>query len=924
MKRSGLILALIIITSAVFAQQLPSSIKWQQINTPHFKIVFPGGLDSVAQVVANNMEKLYVPDAKNINGLNRRKIPLILNNYTAVSNGYSALMPLRMHWYLMPYRSTALGFDSWTSILAIHEYRHIAQFRAFNQGFNYVYRILGGDLGQGLGIALSAPMWFLEGDAVFNETIFSHTGRGRSGSFAMPVKAIALEYPEKKLNYYKFYYRSYKTYYPNWYYLGYYMVTYLYRHKGEDAWKKPVLRSTYTMILPNSLNFGLWSTYRLSFRKLFDSTFAELKDYWTEKTDSTPIVPITLIQHGKNRSYTGYVFPGEYSGGNIITLKYGFDLAPHITIIDTNGKEHFLRQIPDYYFSYAKNLAAWTDLKPHKRWGDQYFNDIVLYDLNSKKLRYITSNGRYQMPRLSDDATLLTAVFYNQKTQPSIVVFDTKTGKQTGSYPLHKFESVRQPSFSADNQKIVFTAVDASKGLGLYVLDRKTGKLRTILQPSFDFSIEYPVLWGKYVIFASDLNSVNNLYAIDTATHEFYQLTNCILGCSYPKVGNQGTKLLFSTYTADGWQPASITLNPGQWKKLGKPRPAREDYFLSEKTAPMLHIYTDPQTFVTDTFEITKYKHLPGWLKPHSWSLLLEPEGNNYTFNPQDIGTISLNLFFTDILNEVNWTAGAAYDRQGSFSQNINFNLMRYYPVVSLSLQNKFNYVDTSQNLSGAVNIYIPLDFSKDIWYRNMTAGVNTSLTHSKTTDSLQNLVWSTAYFRASNAIYTAPRDVESRIRQSVYASASYIPGQQAKQFTAALSANFPGFLRHDVVKIGASFQIRDNYSVLPYYISMPRGYSATNYTNIKKLSLTYHLPLFYPDWGINRLFFFKRVRAKVFYDIAGIDNLRRSSAGVQLLFDTNFLGYPISVSWGIQAAYLIETKSWDFAPVFLDLPINF
>ena len=43
---------------------LPSTFKWQQINTPHFQIIFPSGFETQGQRMANTMEHLYKPDAK--------------------------------------------------------------------------------------------------------------------------------------------------------------------------------------------------------------------------------------------------------------------------------------------------------------------------------------------------------------------------------------------------------------------------------------------------------------------------------------------------------------------------------------------------------------------------------------------------------------------------------------------------------------------------------------------------------------------------------------------------------------------------------------------------------------------------------------------------------------------------------------------
>ena len=898
---------------------MPSSVKWQQIKTEHFKIIYPKGIDSVAQLIANNLEALYLPDSKDIGGESKWRVPLVINNLTSISNGYSRIMPRKMHWYLMPYPSSFLGINSWHSTLAIHEYRHIAQFKAFDKNSIRIYNFLYGQLGWGLGLGIAVPQWWLEGDAVFHETIFSKSGRGRSAFFAMPVKAIDFTYPKKKLNYYRFYYRSYKTFYPNWYYLGYYMVTYFNRTYGAENWRKVIQSASRYPVFPSSLNLGLWLNYRMSFRKLFDSTFRDLKTYWSERYDSTEQTSITYLKHLKKRTYTNYIAPFKTSKG-LLVLKNSFDQNTTLEILSPSGKEHFVREIPSYRISAAKNLVTWPEVRVDARWNDVYYTKIALFDLDKEKLKYLPVKGKLQSPRLSDDAVLLAFVQYDKKIRPSIEIYNTKTLQKVRNIKLHQFEAVRQPSFSSDKSKIVFTGTNPSRGIGIFTVDLKSGKVDTVLNFSWTSSIDKPIFWKNYVIFQADISGLNNLYAIDTSSKQIYRLTYRPYGVGYQFATNSSDTLYLSDYTSDGWEVGFIKLSPQKWTKVDFSKARRQDYFVSDKTKNLLHDYTNPDSLPHKHYKSTKYKHLAHWINPHSWLWGIMPN--------LDDGTID-NAYFmllsNDYLDEASWSIMSNFDANNVLTNTLNLRISRFFPVIDIFGQNQYDLSDAEfRNYSLGAQLSLPLDFSRDIWTRKFDFSLSSSVAHTKSQNVNGYYPLAGVSLNMKNAKYQAYRDVDSRLAQAFVFSYTRLLNSSSNQLTVGFRANFPGLLRHSVVSVAGAFQKIDGNYPFTKNVSIARGYKTVPYKQIYKVSVTDHLPLFYPDCGIKSVFFIKRVRAKLFYDYSLIDKKYYRSVGGQLLWDFDLFGYPFDLSSGIQAAYLIDSHTWNFAPVLLDLSINF
>src|SRR5881628_2526058 len=79
--------------SAVSATN-PASLKWYQINTTNFRLLYPQGFDLQAQRMANTLERIREPEARTIGTL-PKKISVILQNQSSLSNAFVSITPRR-------------------------------------------------------------------------------------------------------------------------------------------------------------------------------------------------------------------------------------------------------------------------------------------------------------------------------------------------------------------------------------------------------------------------------------------------------------------------------------------------------------------------------------------------------------------------------------------------------------------------------------------------------------------------------------------------------------------------------------------------------------------------------------------------------------------------------------------------------------
>jgi hypothetical protein len=209
----------------------PASVRWQQIHTEHFRVIFPTDAAHDGQRAANVLEYIYSKEGKTLNH-QPAKIPVVLHNRTAFSNGFVSWAPKRSEWFLTPPQDNYA--QDWLEQLAVHEYRHVVQIDKLNQG---ITKALGFAVGQQAVGAISGllPMWFLEGDAVATETALTNAGRGRNPAFEMPLRTIALSGKYQKYD--KALFGSYRDHVPNHYELGYQIVSWTRERYGAKTFE---------------------------------------------------------------------------------------------------------------------------------------------------------------------------------------------------------------------------------------------------------------------------------------------------------------------------------------------------------------------------------------------------------------------------------------------------------------------------------------------------------------------------------------------------------------------------------------------------------------------------------------------------------------------------------------------------------------
>ena len=96
-----LILSLLLFAGVAHAQEFggnPPSIKWDQVNTPAAKVIFPVGLDTEGLRVANIVTQMNGAIQPTI-GFKQRQVSILMQNQTTITNAYVQLAPFRSEFF---------------------------------------------------------------------------------------------------------------------------------------------------------------------------------------------------------------------------------------------------------------------------------------------------------------------------------------------------------------------------------------------------------------------------------------------------------------------------------------------------------------------------------------------------------------------------------------------------------------------------------------------------------------------------------------------------------------------------------------------------------------------------------------------------------------------------------------------------------
>lgn len=901
-----------------------SAIKWQQINTKEFRVIFPEGFNKQGLRVANLINYMEQNSKRSIGDLNQ-KINIVLHNQTIVPNGFVGIAPFRSEFFATPPQSAnLLGSVDWLDALTVHEYRHALQYSNAKVGITKLLYFLQGDNGWGLTASAAIPSWFWEGDATVMETALSKGGRGRAPFFTLSQRATLLN--EKNYAYQKARNGSFKDIVPNRYPLGYAMLMHGREKYGNDFWQTIFDKSARYKPLIYPFSNALKKETGLKTKDLYQETFATLKEKWQQQRNNLNLSPTQKIVTKPKKTVTHYRFPFRLKDNRILCLKSSYRKTDALIQID-NGKEKKLTNIgfhTEKYLSVIGNKAVWTEYEQDPRRNKRNFSNIVFYDLKTKTKTRLTSESRYFSPSFSYSEGRVVTVKITHEQKNSLVILNALNGKIIGIIPNPENLFLAFPKWAENDTDIVYIGKKNSQlAIFKYNLIEKE---HTQLTDWTHHTIADLYVQNRMVYFTASFSGIDNIYRVDlSGKQQIEQLTSLPIGGYYPSLSFDNQKLLFSEFTERGYELSGLNISQSspRQRSITIEEPHQQKFYtinrINEEGGDIL------SNVPTTAFPIKRYKGFFKGMKVHSWNLTpslalptLDIQVDNYLndFSMNIIGGYNINegtpVFITSA------TYGKFYPQLTAFTSFTNRNTDFTSSGIDTIQRQAF------QQLSAGGRVSVPLTWLRDNYQTSLnTFGgyVQRYLTDITFSDIVQpNTNFGTIQLglNLSHLRRTALQNLGPRWGQSF--SVLYqqtMDNKTNRQIRVGANLYFPGVGDNHNLKLGFGYQrelLRNSYQFSDGF-EYPRGFGSFRNDAFLKLTADYQLPIAYPDWGIWGITYFKRVSLNAFFDYGRrrldlldlVDN--HHSVGIELILDNQFFN-ELPVTFGVRNSYLLSADN--------------
>lgn len=650
---------------------------WRTIESAHFFVHYHDGLEKEARKAGAIAEEVHNRLSSKMGWQPKAKTHLVVSDVSDFSNGFSWIFPYPkiIIFIAAPSSDDSLdSYDDWLQTLITHEYTHILVMD-MTGGVPAVLRAL---FGRSVAMNAFVPAWWAEGISMYEETVGTSAGRGRSAYLDMELRAFVLEgrFPAPG---------EADAGVLRWpggetpYLFGVGFVSYLAERFGEEKIYK-FLRRYSRQIVPFLMNntaerifgssmSGLWRDWETHLKKKYQSQAEAVKAEGliegTRITKSGDWTAYPVFDRTKNVLYFFNANPHSPPAlyiyertSQTVRRVSGLNAVGNMTISPDGKKLVYSRLIPTrgetsskYYIYtdlYMKSLDKKESLLAYlvNRLTDGERASDPDFSPDGKKIVYVSRNGAVSVLKTLSAEDKKTEILF-APTSPSMI--DT-------------------PKWSPDGSKIVFSMhAEGMRDVWIFETNAPLNPKRVTCDGARDVDPSWSAD-GRYILFSSDRSGIPNIYAYDTQEGKFYKVTNVLTGAFQPVVSSDGSALFYQGYTSHGFDIYEMPFNPSGWKET-------EFY----ATAPNYQQQPPPLTEPARAYNPIP-SLAPRYLLPVFWY-----DGVDYQ--------AGLSTGGTDPLNEHAWSAFARWGSASGFlswgasylNEQTSFSLLTYYQQYAVS-----------------------------------------------------------------------------------------------------------------------------------------------------------------------------------------------------------------------------------------------
>jgi hypothetical protein len=679
-------------------QYRPFGQNWQQLQTDHFRIIYPAGAEEYAWRSAKILELQY-PGIQELVGGELNNFPVILNSENDRSNGFVNPFNFRSEIELPPIKGKTMNPSSgdWLELVLPHELVHALHMNVNPFSLTSVVGLISPDMRRSVHAA--APLGIFEGIAVEHEShgIFDDGGRGNYPFFMNRFHSNFASADRWSMG--QLVHTSTATLPFDRHYIGSYVfIHWLHNRYGDQTlreaieyhYKYPFLGFGFALKkMTGSWPGALYSSFEDEMETREENRLSEIDN----STDHNFHFP----DHGKKGPVirrpqwideSTILFHGSFY--NAPTGFYSFDLAKQNMNLEL---EH--RVVEDYRFSYdrIKNQIFFSDYVTDSRYDNTFKANLFQYNLKTGSKFRLTEQERLFAPApgpsflaLQTDGSTNGIVELNLAENSVLPV--------TESLPLSTYEEVQQHSNHDD-----LIAVIARKGSiqGLWIVNRNTiADIPEILpdvvfQSGSIFDLDWhPV--DKKLLFSGDPSGTLNVYEYDLINSTVSQITQSYYNAFEAAYSPDGNRIAYIIQDRSRYLPAILEKEQFYNRRLPKTNWQPSQTLQVNMNRPLLGVADQPDT---SEWVQKRYQQEFSWLKPRT----ILPYYNEMPDGTRELG---LEFHSTDPLQRHSYslTASGVHNR---LWLDLDYRYSGFHPGFEMNLFNRpsYSFINTDNQGEG-------------------------------------------------------------------------------------------------------------------------------------------------------------------------------------------------------------------------------
>lgn len=865
-------------------QNRPAKLNWQELNSPHFRIIYPAGFDSSAFRAAKILENEY-PKTSGYMGSSLRRFPVILSSYNDLSNGFVSSVNFRSEVDLAPFKGKSINPQSggWLEAVLPHELVHASHTNNVAKlSIPGLFYALSPDLGRSFN--MFPPLGVHEGLAVhYESTRGIHPESGRNNYSFYHQQFLGNLTSDKPWSMSQAFTISDFTIPGNRHYLGSsHFTEWLHQNYGEESSQKMIRRHQYFFFLGYGFSMrtvtGKWpgKLYREFETEMQSEEQSRIAKLGTT-TDTHHQLIASPFKGARQRK------PIWISDHEVLYFGRQYNEAAGFYVFDTitNQTTKLTEAIPvaDFYMEYdaGNNSLLFSEYFRFATTPGAYQSDVVSMNIKSGEKNILTRHQRLFSPQqigetivaLQPQGDVANLVRVSGDSILILASFTDATPVAIAKHPIN------------ENELAVIVNRRGVQAVWLVNLNELNGAFSRTPDIALPNASIHDISWhpsGQRLLFTADPDLVMNVYEWNRDDKEITQLTNSVYNAFEPAYLPDDSGIAYVTQVGVEQRIAMLKKDHFANLPVSYSSWLNSTQFIDRISTPFLGEYIP----VDSSWTVSEYKTDLRWLKPRAVLPVVNNDNNGTEWGASffSIDALQSQSYALEVttIQDMMWYDFSYTNR--TFFPGFRLSFFRNPEFYTFASQENGYFLQTIQEERGT-ELALPFQWYDKSLNRTSLFRITPSISYSRV--RYHNLnpepigEFSTQYSAGlSTAAYVGvqqlPRDVQPSRGIVLYATTERtlntpdlaldidaqrsLSGVRGKRGAILAGANMyvsPHRTGNHSLRLSA--QVLEQTETPLYSTSniIPLGFSNAAFeasTSLAKISTRYALPVFYPDNG--------------------------------------------------------------------------